>query len=200
MQSNTMANPGIVFVSKNGGGIGRLKQIPAAAIASPVNIVVPGASNITASRGRTIFSSFPATAQPKPMIFSSTANEIRRSKTNPGSHGLCPKAMRNPHKLIASPNGIEIPGSVTGARKGRQINTTIINKPRPCITVIISRIVSGPPSATSSNRLIPADRRSFSAGSGGSSDMEAAMKHASPRTAIALDPCTQPDLIGKRTQ
>ena len=200
MQSSTMAEPGIVLVSKNGGGIGRLRQIPAAAMASPVSIVIPGASKTRAKRGRTIFSSFSAILQPKRTIFSSTAKEIRRSKTNPGSQGFCPKAIRIPHKLIASPKGTEIPGIVTGAKNGRQINTTIINKPRPCITAIISRIVSGPPAATSHKRCNASERRSFSAGSGDASDMEWAIKHDLPRSALALDPCTQPDFIGKRTQ
>jgi len=119
---------------------------------------------------------------------------------NSGSQGFCPKAIRIPQRLMASPNGIEIPGIVTGVRNGRQSRITIIINPRPCSTAIISRMVSGRPAATSSNRRKASESRSFSKGSVTVSDMGAAIKHGLPRSAIALDPCMQPDFIGKRTQ
>jgi len=48
----------MVFVSKNGGGIGRLNKTPASPMASPIIMVMADPSKIRVSRGRMIFSTF----------------------------------------------------------------------------------------------------------------------------------------------
>ena len=123
---------------------------------------------------------------------------MRLFKNECGSQGLCPKAMRSPQRAIASPNGIEIPGMVTGARKGRQSKITTNCNPRPWRISTISRIISGRPCGFTQQASKASEIRSVASAEPATSRMKAAInhgpiwlrKHSWPCSAGAIQPKT----------